>query len=108
MRRLNSAEKGALVPGGVLILGGAFAVLHPSAMNIFHKANRLGGAWTEHMSANEDRFIGGCAILMGAGIVGGRVRERLERVVKIIRGVWHCRMLQLVPEKGSKRGQFLI
>jgi hypothetical protein len=73
MRNLNSSEKGALILGGALIVGGAYAALFPAEKNFMHSGMSSHGVhgppWLEHVSKNKERETGVCSILMGAGIV---------------------------------------
>jgi hypothetical protein len=71
-RRLNSTEKGALVLGVGLILGGLYMALYPFEQYItyagiprYHMHGTI-----QHVTKNEQRGIGVCAIFIGAGIVG--------------------------------------
>jgi hypothetical protein len=72
MRQLNSTEKWTLVLGGALILGGLYVALFPFEQDILYGADTKNQmhAVVEHVSENEERGIGVCAILMGAGIIG--------------------------------------
>lgn len=74
MSRFNGTEKAGLVLAVVIIIVGFCMIVHPIAMYVFHPTGApyvgSGDGAPQHVSKETARFVGGGAILLGAGIAG--------------------------------------
>jgi len=67
MRRLTGTEKGGLVLAAVLVIGGFCMIIHPMELFVLHppEYRSRGLTWSEHISKQKAREIGGGAVLTG-------------------------------------------
>ena len=72
MKRLGAVEKGILLLAGVFIICGAYSVIHPTEMILFHPSGRRyrspGPEIPELVTRGKARIYGILSIALGAGM----------------------------------------
>jgi formate hydrogenlyase subunit 3/multisubunit Na+/H+ antiporter MnhD subunit len=72
MRHLNAIEKGALLLAAMLVVGGAFLLVHPSEITYFPQSNSKVPvnirSQPVHLSKTGVQITGGLCIFLGLGI----------------------------------------
>jgi uncharacterized membrane protein len=70
MRRFTEIEWGIFALASLFIVGGLYAVIYPTEMNLYFQAYHHFHAGDEHVSKAGSRLFGSLAIAIGAGLIG--------------------------------------